>query len=91
MHYDDIPATGVVQPGSRVEYRQLYAGDAAPCEISAWLKPQLGDGQSLLDVNEGQPGYRQRPDAGGELPAAGGQPGGGAGRCGGGAGGAPLQ
>ena len=57
MHYDDIPATGVVQPGSRVEYRQLYAGDAAAIsQFSAWLKPQLGDGQSLLDVNEGQPG-----------------------------------
>jgi putative ABC transport system permease protein len=57
MHYDDIPATGVVQPGSRVEYRQLYAGrPAALAQFSEWLKPQLRDGQSLLDVNEGQPG-----------------------------------
>ena len=57
MHYADIPATGVVQPGSRVEYRQLYA---APPEIlesfRQWLQPQLEDGQRLLDVNEGQPG-----------------------------------
>ena len=53
MHYDDIPATGIVQPGSRVEYRQLYAGLAPAVEaFSAWLKPQLQDGQSLLDVNE---------------------------------------
>jgi putative ABC transport system permease protein len=57
MHYDDIPATGIVQPGSRVEYRQLYAGQPATlAAFSAWLKPQLQDGQSLLDVNEGQPG-----------------------------------
>ncbi len=57
MHYDDIPATGIVQPGSRVEYRQLYAGLAPAVEaFSAWLKPQLETGQSLLDVNEGQPG-----------------------------------
>ncbi len=57
MHYDDIPATGVVQPGSRVEYRQLYAGrPTALAQFSEWLKPQLRDGQSLLDVNEGQPG-----------------------------------
>ena len=47
----------IVQPGSRVEYRQLYAGLAPAVEaFSAWLKPQLQDGQSLLDVNEGQPG-----------------------------------
>jgi putative ABC transport system permease protein len=57
MHYDDIPSTGIVQPGSRVEYRQLYAGrSTALAEFSEWLKPQLKDGQSLLDVNEGQPG-----------------------------------
>ena len=57
MHYGDIPATGVVQPGSRVEYRQLYAGDeAALGAFEAWLKPQLEDGQTLLDVNQGQPG-----------------------------------
>ncbi len=57
MHYDDIPATGIVQPGSRVEYRQLYAGQpVALAAFSAWLEPQLQDGQSLLDVNEGQPG-----------------------------------
>jgi putative ABC transport system permease protein len=57
MHYDDIPATGVVQPGSRVQYRQLYA---APPQVlqrfREWLEPQLEDGQGLLDVSEGQPG-----------------------------------
>ena len=57
MHYDDIPATGVVQPGSRVEYRQLYAGQPADLEaFRDWLQPKLQDVHSLLDVNEGQPG-----------------------------------
>ncbi|WP_241505802.1 ABC transporter permease [Parahaliea mediterranea] len=57
MHYSDIPATGVVQPGSRVEYRQLYAGDAATvAAFTAWLQPQLENGQRLLDVDQGQPG-----------------------------------
>jgi putative ABC transport system permease protein len=57
MHYDDIPATGVVQPGSRVEYRQLYAG-AQPAldKFATWLKPQLQDGQRVVNVDEGQPG-----------------------------------
>lgn len=57
MHYDDIPATGVVQPGSRVEYRQLYAGQAAPLTVfSQRLEPRLQEGQTLVDVDEGQPG-----------------------------------
>lgn len=57
MHYDDIPATGVVQPGSRVEFRQLYAGsDAELDDFVAWLDSRLGDNQNLLDVNQGQPG-----------------------------------
>ena len=57
MHYDDIAATGVIQPGSRVEYRQLFAGEPESlASFSAWLKPQLEAGQRLIDVSEGQPG-----------------------------------
>ncbi len=58
MHYEDIPATRVVQPGSRVEYRQLYAAPAATLEaFRQWLQPQLEEGsQRLLDLSEGQPG-----------------------------------
>lgn len=58
MHYNDIASTGVVQPGSRVEYRQLYASDSpAPLDaFVAWLRPQLAPGQRLLDVSDGQPG-----------------------------------
>jgi len=57
MHYDDIPATGVVQPGSRVEYRQLYAGPQRQVDdFTRWLKPRLVDGQTLVNVDEGQPG-----------------------------------
>jgi putative ABC transport system permease protein len=57
MNYEDIPATGLVRAGSRVEYRQLYAGDYEPLEqFVAWLEPRLGDSTRLLDVNQGQPG-----------------------------------
>ena len=57
MHYSDIPATRVVQPGSRVEYRQLFAGDPAQLEtLVAEIEPQLVTGQRLLDVEQGQPG-----------------------------------
>ena len=57
MHVDDIEATAVVQPGSRVTYRQLVAGDSeAVAAYADWLKPRLEGGQSLIDVSEGQPG-----------------------------------
>ncbi len=57
MHVDDIPATGVVQPGSRVRYRQLYAGEpAAVADLRDWLEERLGDGQRLQSVQDGQPG-----------------------------------
>jgi putative ABC transport system permease protein len=57
MRYDDIPATGVVQPGSRVEYRQLYAGPEPVLKsFASWLEPQLVDGQTVVNVDEGQPG-----------------------------------
>ena len=57
MHYADIDATGVVQPGSRVEYRQLFAGQPTALEaFIAWLEPQLGDRQRLLSVENAQPG-----------------------------------
>jgi putative ABC transport system permease protein len=56
MHYDDIPATGIVQPGSRVQYRQLYAGEPARlAAFTTWLKPQLQADQRLIDVRQGQP------------------------------------
>lgn len=57
MNYADIPATGVVQPGSRVQFRQLFAGDSTKiATFTASLKPLLQPGQRLMDVNEGQPG-----------------------------------
>lgn len=56
MHYDDIAATRVVQPGSRVEYRQLFAGPATALDAFVdWLEPQLGDRQRLLSVDSAQP------------------------------------
>lgn len=56
MHYADIAATRVVQPGSRVEYRQLFAGPVKGLEAFVdWLEPRLGDRQRLLSVDSAQP------------------------------------
>ncbi|MEM1142483.1 MAG: FtsX-like permease family protein [Pseudomonadota bacterium] len=60
MHVDDIPATGVVQPGSRVSYRHLYAGDSQQvAEFTEALKPRLLAGQRLQSVETSQPGVAQ--------------------------------
>lgn len=56
----DIPATGVVQPGSRVTHRQLYAADpeqVAPFE--EWLDAALQPGQTLQSVETSQPAVGQ--------------------------------
>lgn len=42
MHLDDVAATSVIQPGSRISYRYLFAGDADALEtLSKDIKPLL--------------------------------------------------
>lgn len=56
MHIDDIAGSGVVQPGSRVEFRQLYAGQPELlAQFQSSLTPRLEPGQRLLQLEEGQP------------------------------------
>ena len=56
MNTADIKATGVVQPGSRIEYRLLLGGASnAITEFSEWVTPQLGQGQRLDSVEGSQP------------------------------------
>ena len=56
MNIADIPATGVIQPGSRVEYRLLLGGDnESVAEFSEWVTPLLGQGQRLDSVEGAQP------------------------------------
>lgn len=51
MRLDDVPATKIVLPGSRVNYRLLLAGDEDNINaFSTWLKPQLKAGQKIIDT-----------------------------------------
>jgi putative ABC transport system permease protein len=57
MHTADIPATNIVQPGSRVEYRLLLAGaEEVLDQFTEWLDPQLETGQRMIDVSNSQRG-----------------------------------
>lgn len=56
MNVADIPSTGVIQPGSRVEYRLLLGGNADTTDaFLEWVRPQLGQGQRVDSVATSQP------------------------------------
>lgn len=56
MPLGDVAAAGVVQPGSRVQYAYLLAGERQ--ELAAWrarVEPQLAPGQRFVSVADGPP------------------------------------
>ena len=56
LNVADIHSTGIVQPGSRVSYRQLYAGDKDSVQAyRADLESRLAPGQRLQSVETSQP------------------------------------
>ena len=56
MNAADLPATGLIQPASRVTYRWLLAGEHAQVhKLVAALKPQLARGQRLETLDDGRP------------------------------------
>lgn len=51
----DIEKTQVVQPGSRLTYRYLFAGDNADIELfEQWVKPNVGEAQRWYDIKSQQ-------------------------------------
>ncbi len=51
----DVAKTEVIQPGSRVNYRQLYAGDESDItRFYEWLKPQMAENQRWYGVKDRQ-------------------------------------
>lgn len=56
MNLADIPATNVVQPGSRVRYNYLFSGNEQQLEsYSRWLLPRLQDSHDWRRLNDSQP------------------------------------
>jgi len=55
MNLADIPATRVIQPGSRLSYRYLFAGDERQIHrYRNWLQGRLGPSHELVAVREGR-------------------------------------
>ncbi len=56
LNLADLPATQLIQPGSRVSYRLLVAGEpAAVRAFAAWLAENLGRGQRIESLEGGRP------------------------------------
>lgn len=63
MNAADLPATRLIQTGSRVSYRLQFAGE--PVQVEAfrkWAQPRLGHGESLEDINNARPEVRAALD-----------------------------
>ena len=59
LAYDDVLASGLVQPGSIVEYEGLFAGDLGEiAEFRAWLEPRLRAEDELEDARDRGPEVR---------------------------------
>ena len=59
MNVADLPASGLIQPGSRISYRILFAGDSSQlAKLRAWLKERLVMGEKMEDVRDARPEIR---------------------------------
>jgi len=64
----DMAATGLIQPGSRVRYRLLLAGDReAVNAFKPRLEAQLGDGEQLQDIRDSSPQIRSAMERSGRF------------------------
>ena len=65
MNMADVAATEVVQPGSRLTYRYLFAGDRESLEkFEKWVKPRLAVEARIFGVKEGAEGIGDALDRG---------------------------
>jgi len=68
MNQDDLAATQLVQPGSRLTRSQLFAGNRAAVQSFAeWLKTNKKEGERLLDVEETTPQIKAAIDRSGRF------------------------
>ncbi len=59
MNAEDLPATGLVQVGSRIRYRVLVAGSTdAVAHYRAWVDAQLAPGQRVESIHDARPEIR---------------------------------
>ncbi|HKE45727.1 MAG TPA: FtsX-like permease family protein [Steroidobacteraceae bacterium] len=68
MNIEDVPATQLVQPGSRLTYAVLFAGQRSKVEgYKTWLETARKPGERLLDIAEASPQIRSSMDRAGRF------------------------
>lgn len=68
LDLEDLPATGLVQEGSRIRYRLVVAGDASAVErFTSVAKASLGRGQRLETAADARPEIRSALDRAGRF------------------------
>lgn len=68
MNLADLPATRLVQPGSRITYRLMLAGEAnAIAAYRAWAASRLNRGERLEGVSDARPEIRAALERGGKF------------------------
>jgi len=68
INYEDLEATGLVQPGSRVSWRMLFAGDRAAVEsFKQQLSETLASGEGLEDIKDTNPQIRSAMERSGRF------------------------
>jgi putative ABC transport system permease protein len=59
LRMDDLPATGLIQTGSRAHYQLYVAGARVATEAyESWAKPKLGPGQRIESLGNARPEVR---------------------------------
>ena len=55
VNIKDLPKTQLVQPGSRLTYKYLFAGDNEAIQaLESWVQPKLNDAQRFYDAKQAQ-------------------------------------
>jgi putative ABC transport system permease protein len=68
MNAADLPATSLIQPGSRVSYAALFAGERARVEdFKSWLLDHKRPGERLRDITEASPQVKNAVDRAGRF------------------------
>jgi putative ABC transport system permease protein len=68
MNGADLPATRLIQPGSRVSYGGLFAGDRVRIEdFKSWLASHKRRGERLRDITDASPQVRNAVERAGRF------------------------